>query len=115
MRLYRGQPTQAAVEAAALRRPAWLAAEFERRRDEPMLRAAGRWFTDDPEIARWYADDANGASEIVTVEIDDAIAETFRVSVTPVTTCGLTPGAFSRDPEREFLIPREIACLAEPV
>jgi len=118
MLLYRGQPTAAAIADAASRRSPWLADAMAARLGEPAGRAQGRWFTDDIAIARWYVEDASavpGTAEVVAIEVPDALAETFRVSRTPETDCGLSPGRFSRDPEREFLLPREIADRAVPL
>ena len=116
MILYRGQPTPASVEAARARRQPWLADAIARHAHEPRMMVAGRWFTDDLEIARWYVSDCtDGDGEIVSLEIDDALAETFRVANTPVTPCGLEPGRFSRDPDREFVLPKSIADRAVPL
>lgn len=116
MRLYRGQPTAAAREAAAARMSTWLRHALESPTQEPMVQASGRWFTDDLQIARWYAGDAVGDAEIVSVEVSEEVAEAFRVSGLRGRGTGiLDPYAFSRDPEREFLLPRHIADRALPI
>ena len=118
MRLYRGQPTTAAIADAASRRSPWLSDAMEARLGEPAGRAQGRWFTDDVAIARWYVEDVStrpGMAEVVAIDVPDALTETFRVSNTPETDCGLSPGRFSRDPKREFLLPRDMADRAVPL
>lgn len=116
MILYRGQPTAEVRAQAAERMSSWLRAALEHPDRRGMMAAQGRWFTDDPEIARWYADDAIDASEIVCVEMEDDEAERHRLSnLDGPLPCGLDPLAFSRDPEREFMIPRDIALRATVV
>lgn len=110
MLLYRGQPTAAAVAAGRERMTPWLRAALASDANRSLALAQGRWFTDDLAIACWYADDAGTASEIVTLEVGDEIAEAFRLSnLRGPLACGLDPLAYSRDPEREFMLPRHIA------
>ncbi len=116
MMLYRGQPTAAAREAARARMSEWMRAALATVTHADLLAAQGRWFTDDIEIARWYAADANAPGEVVALEIGDEIAEAFRVSgLQDGLACGLDPFRYSRDPEREFMLPLHIAARARVV
>ncbi len=83
--------------------------------NDPATRVAGRWFTDDIEAAYRHLSGLTGPSHIVCVEIADAVAETFRVSNSPVTQCGLDPVSHSASPESDFVIPRFFALQAEQV
>lgn len=65
--------------------------------------ASGRWFTDDPEIAKWYQEDAGTSGRIVTVDVPQHVADAARVAGNPELE------RFSKDPSREFFIPREYA------
>ena len=116
MLLYRGQPTARAKQDAAWRLSPWIQDALESDDFKSIVHASGRWFTDDLEIARWYADDASGSSEIVCVEVSDYVAEVFRVSnIRSRLPCGCDPVRFSRDPEREFMLPLQIAARAIPI
>ena len=116
MLLYRGQPTAETQALTRARMSTWLRSALATVTHADMMLAMGRWFTDDLEIAQWYADDANGASEIVCVEISDDVAEAFRVSnLNEGLPGGLDPQRFSRDPEREFMLPPHITARAVPI
>lgn len=108
MKLYRGQPTASVREAAETRMQPWLREAIAGDALGSAIRATGRWFTDDIEIARWYVEDANGEAEIVSLEISDYVADAFRVSNMKAQPCGLDPARFSRDPEHEFMLPAHI-------
>lgn len=104
--LYRGQSPARAADVAACQ-------SLDRLRDNEVVQgivaASGRWFTDDIETARWYAE-SDVDAEIVCVEISDYVADAFRVSnIDGPLSCGCDPMRFSRDPEREFMLPRHIA------
>ncbi len=116
MILYRGQPTSAARVFARGRLSPWLRAALDLPETAPQKAVTGRWFTDKLEIARWYAADANGGAEIVRLELSDEVAEAFRVSrLTEPLPGGADPIAYSRDPEREFMLPAHIAARAVPM
>jgi hypothetical protein len=116
MMLYRGQPTAEAREATRVRMSQWMRSALATVTHADMLVAQGRWFTDDIEIARWYAADANAPGEVLALEVGDEIAEAFRVSgLQDGLGCGLDPIHYSRDPEREFMLPPHIAARARVV
>ena len=76
------------------------------------LAASGRWFTDDIEEARYYLQDNPGA-KLVEVEVPAAEVERYRVSNLPEVPGGKNaaenPRAFSRRPEKEFFLPKDMA------
>lgn len=116
MILYRGQPTAQAREEARARMSEWMRAALATVTHADLLAAQGRWFTDDIDIARWYAADANEPGEVVALEIGDEIAEAFRVSaLQDRLPCGLDPLRYSRDPDHEFMLPPHIAARARVV
>lgn len=67
--------------------------------------AIGRWFTNDPATLAFYARDISigGAFRVVSVEVDAASAEAWRVRNNPEAR------AYSRDWESEYFLPREVA------
>lgn len=81
----------------------------------PAMRISGRWFTEDLEAAYRHLARIEGPSQIVCVEIDDAIARTFLVACTPVTRCGLEPIHYSEAPLRDYVIPRFFAAQSEEI
>lgn len=68
--------------------------------------AMGRWFTDRRELLAWYAADVGPRFRVVAVSVDPRDAERWRVSSQEVAR------RFSKDPENEFFLPREVADLA---
>lgn len=83
--------------------------------NSPATRAVGRWFTDDLEAAVRHLDVVQDPAEIVAIEIPDAVAESFRVSNTPFTQCGLSPIDHAADPEHDFLVPMFFALQGEAI
>lgn len=79
----------------------------------PEIRVQGRWFTSDLHAAIAHKETLEGASEIVSVEVPDAIADTFRVATTPRTRCGLSPIDFSVSPETDYVLSMFIVVEAE--
>lgn len=79
---------------------------------ENASQASGRWFTDDPEEARYYLQDNPGA-KISTITLPKVEAERYRVSNTGGKPGGKNtpenPNAFSRRPDKEFFLPKELA------
>lgn len=98
--LYRGQKTLTGKSV-----PEWIT---QRLKETGASDAQGRWFTDDPEIAKWYQEDAGEGGHIVKVEVPKDVAERAKVAGNPDLE------KFSRDPEREFFVPKEIANQATP-
>lgn len=87
----------------------------EFRGNGPEIRVQGRWFTNDLHAAIVHKETLEGDAEIVAVEVPDAIAETFRVSNTPRTRCGLSPIDFSVSPETDFVLSMFLVVGAEPI
>lgn len=71
----------------------------------PDIRVRGRWFTSDIDAAIAHRATLEGPTEIVAVEIADAVAESFRVCTTPRTLCGIDASAFSASPLTDYVIP----------
>ena len=81
--------------------------------------AAGRWFTDSLEEARWYlANEYFDGGALYALTLPASEAEPFRVSNLPVLPGGKdtaeNPRAFSRRPEAEFFLPPHLARTARP-
>lgn len=110
MRLYRFQGSEAARPVSA-----WVTETDEYRN---MMSATGRWFTDSLEEALWYACD-HEEGFVVHLDLDDDIAEQWRVSNLPRHPGGKTiadnPAEWSLRPEVEFFLPTEIASKAVPL
>lgn len=83
--------------------------------NEPSNRVKGRWFTDCIEMAYHHLETLSGPTEIVCLELDDAIAATFKVSETPYTACGLAPIEHALAPDSDYVLPRFFAAQAEKV
>lgn len=99
--LYRGQSRPGSGPGV----PEWV-------RQDPRFQAvqrdvSGRWFTDDPSIAEWYAREA-GNGEVVEVSVPRKVADQFQVRKQP------DAARFSRDLDREYFLPRDIADTAQP-
>jgi hypothetical protein len=94
-RLYRGETTK----SGSL--PEWVVQGLK---ESGALDARGRWFTDDIKIAEWYKKEAGTGGRITFVDVPLEQAERFRVSKSTADV-----QRFSRDKEREFFIPRDIA------
>lgn len=89
--------------------PDWL-------KDSPEYQAAqeasGRWFTNNPESLQWYRNflEANGEkSQVREIRLSAKEAALYHVSNFPEAL------KFSRRPEEEFLLPRDIATRAKKV
>jgi len=99
IRLYRGEvrPGEASL-------PDWLKGSPELAAQQ---QAAGRWFTDDLEQARWYARDAGPQGRLVFVDVPVEVADAGKVSANP------EAARYSANPDREWFLPREYATRAE--
>lgn len=73
--------------------------------------AAGRWFAlGDKEQLDWYRKDAGPGNKTHYVDIPTADLEKYRVSNSTETIGeGRSVKSFSRDPDKEFFVPRDIA------
>lgn len=71
----------------------------------PEIRVKGRWFTSDIHSAIAHRATLQEDAEIIAVEIDDAIVDSFRVATTPRTMCGIDAIAHSRQPATDYVIP----------
>lgn len=74
--------------------------------NEPAVRARGRWFTSvmADAVAHGASNHADGTWELVSIKVDDAFVDTFRVATTPRTRCGLSPIDYAISPETEYLV-----------
>lgn len=97
------------AEAMILYRARTIASRPRRHREfegnQPESRIKGRWFTSDIHAAVSHRDGLLEDSEIIAIEMDDAVAETFRVGVTPYTRCGLSPIEHSASPLNDYVLP----------
>jgi hypothetical protein len=110
MRLYRFQGTDPQRQVSN-----WIR---ETEEYQNMIAASGRWFTDDIEEALWYRCD-HGEGIILMIDVDDEIAENWRVSNIVSDPRGRSardnPAAWSLRPEKEFFLPPEVATRAVPI
>lgn len=74
--------------------------------NEPYVRAKGRWFTSVQADAVAYGQSTfnPGHWELISIEVPDAIVDSFRVATTPYTVDGLAPGDYADKPETEYLV-----------
>lgn len=77
-----------------------------------MLKATGRWFSDDFDEAMWYVKE-NPEGELLYVDIPTKDLEGYRVSNIVETPDGLRPKDFSARAEKELFVPREVADAAD--
>src|SRR3990167_3847005 len=101
-RLYRGHVVPTGMEKPL---PEWL---VQARQAAGLPLVEGRWFTDDLSIAKWYQNEAGERGTISYVDIPNDQLEAWRVSNVP------EAARFSRDPQREFFIPRNLAGQSKP-
>jgi len=83
--------------------------------NSPEVRVRGRWFTDDLAAAIAHRETLDGPSEIIMVDVPDAVAESFRVQTTPVTICHIDARAHSRCPATDYILPMFRVMEAEPI
>lgn len=87
----------------------WIA---ETEKYQNMIKATGRWFSDDIDEAKWY-ESLTPEGELLYIDIPTKDLESYRVSNIIETPDGLNPRAESRRPEKELFLPREIADAAQ--
>ncbi|GAI23144.1 unnamed protein product, partial [marine sediment metagenome] len=105
IRLYRAEEKPGSGNKA----PDWVEQYPEWQRTN---QAVGRWFTDDLEEAEWYLNNMFIDGKIVTVEVPKEVANRYRVSNLEKgggKDIEENPFAFSRRPEIEYFLPRNIA------
>lgn len=81
----------------------------------PSRRISGRWFTSVLDLAIAHMANLHGPSEIIQVDVPDAIAESFRVATTPNTVCGLAPILHSANPDTDYILPMFRVMSAEAI
>ncbi len=107
IRLYRAEGKGDSKEGVPA--PSWVKQTLEYQRN---VEASGRWFTDDLKEAEWYIKNEYPSGKILFVDVPKEIANHYRVSQLKKTggkLIGENPFAFSRRPEKEYFLPREIA------
>lgn len=102
VRLYRGETTKPSTEL-----PAWMKGSKD---VQGMAKASGRWFTDDKVEAQWYIDNEHpdGTGKLTYVDVPKSVAEKYRVSNLKDEGTD-APNQFSRRPDKEIFLPRELA------
>jgi hypothetical protein len=70
--------------------------------------AAGRWFTADQDALDWYVRDAGPRACVFSIDVPTADLETLRVSNSTEVIAGRRISSFSRDPTREFFLPKSL-------
>lgn len=71
--------------------------------------AAGRWFTSEPDSLKWYQEDAGPNARVSYVDVPTSDLEKYRVANSKEEIAGRRVASFSRDPETEFFLPRDLA------
>jgi hypothetical protein len=100
VRLYRGE-----YGGAKATHPEWVQQGME---ESGAAAARGRWFTQDPEIAQWYVNEAGGQGRVTTVDLPIDEAAKWKVEGNPAIA------RYSRDPANEYFLPSELAAQAAP-
>lgn len=74
--------------------------------NEPQVRVRGRWFTSvmSDAVAFGTATFAKDKWELISIDVPDAIVDSFRVATTPYTVDGLSPGDYADRPETEYVV-----------
>ena len=80
---------------------------------QQMLKATGRWFTDDIEEAKWYIRE-HPEGQLKYVDIPTSSLEDFRVSNIVETPDGLDPRKFSARPQKELFLSPKFSDMAKP-
>lgn len=71
----------------------------------PDIRVKGRWFTSDIHAAIAHRLTLGGESEIIAIEIPDAIVDSYKVATTPSTPCGIDAIYYSQSPKTDYIVP----------
>lgn len=108
VRLYRVEPSKGSGRDI----PDWLRQGLQA---HGVDQAAGRWFATDPALLDWYERDTGPNAQLHYLDVPGGQADRFRVSNISDTIAGRTPQSFSRDPENEFFLPRDMADEKQPV
>ena len=93
-RVYRGEYT-----GPQRKIPDWIKVTQE---ESGHANAQGRWWTTDPEVAKWYMEDAGEHGGIVYQDVPSNV-----VDAAQVTKADLSIKKFSREPEKELFLPKE--------
>jgi hypothetical protein len=72
--------------------------------NEPSVRVRGRWFTGVLASAIAHRATLEGESEIVAIDVPDAIVDSFRVAAHPTTACGIDVGSHSAEPGTDYVV-----------
>ena len=91
----------------------WLAEAYSQ---SDASQAAGRWFmpAEAQDQIDWYMEDAGPGAKLVYVDVPTAEVEQYRIS-NVAAEGNIDPRAYSRDPENEFFLPRELSDQAKEV
>ncbi|MBU2616293.1 MAG: hypothetical protein KKC19_04275 [Nanoarchaeota archaeon] len=87
----------------------WMKSHLDWQRNKD---SSGRWFTDDLTEVRWYINNEYPNGRIVSIEVPIEVAEKYRVlnmNDKGSKDFAENPKAFSRRPEKEYFLPKEIA------
>jgi hypothetical protein len=101
VRLYRGE-----YGGEPAQFPDWLE---QARVERGITDAQGRWFTDKPEIAKWYVHNAGEHGRMLYLDAPKGVAERGRVAGIP------SARKFSADPDNEFFLPTVFRGKARPI
>jgi GNAT superfamily N-acetyltransferase len=101
VRLYRGEYGGERTQV-----PEWLE---QARTEAGISEAEGRWFTDKPEIAKWYVRDAGPEGALRYLDVPVHAVGRWRVSE------NVKAREFSADPENEYFLPNVFRGKADPV
>ena len=100
VRLYRGEAPPSGKPI-----PDWVKQGLK---ESGKLDAQGRWFTQDKEIAEWYKKEGGDAGYISYVDIPKEKVSEFQVKGVPELE------KFSKDPENELFVSKEVAAGRQP-
>jgi hypothetical protein len=93
--------------------PAFRASIPDWRSEHPLmagiLEAQGRWFVSDPTLLDWYLEDSIGRMKTIFVDVPTADLESYRVSNSTERIGPRSVRSYSKDPDNEFFLPRELS------
>jgi hypothetical protein len=102
VRVYRGEDSPGTGAPA----PDWVTQSDAYKASQ---QASGRSWVTDPELAKWYVNDAGEGGRMVYQDVPASVAEKSRVQDNPEAR------RYSRDPENELFLPAEYAGKGKPV